>query len=101
MSRLVVLNLGQGNLHEGCARVTAQLGEADNPYRMKFSASLPAAPKIYELYQNWQLVYYAFYQRLSWRLDHEIDDNFEIEEDYVTNISEADIYELCQLLSKK
>ncbi|MGH8000982.1 MAG: AAA-like domain-containing protein [Brasilonema sp.] len=99
MSRLVVLNLGQGNLYEGCTTVTAQLGEADNPYRMKFSASLPAAPKISELYQNWQLVYYAFYQRLSWRLDN--DDNFEIEEDYVTNISEADIHGLCQLLSTK
>ncbi|NMG05813.1 AAA-like domain-containing protein [Brasilonema sp. UFV-L1] len=99
MSRLVVLNLGQGNLHEGCTTVTAQLGEADNPYRMKFSASLPAAPKIFELYQSWQLVYYAFYQRFSWRLDN--DDNLEIEEDYVTNISEADIHGLCQLLSTK
>jgi hypothetical protein len=101
MSRLVVLSLGQGNLHEGCATVTAQLGQADNPYQMKFTASLPAAPKIYELYQTWQSVYYAFYQRLSWRLDNEVDDNFEIEEDCVTNISEADIHGLCKLLSKR
>ncbi|MBP5977375.1 AAA-like domain-containing protein [Brasilonema sp. CT11] len=101
MSRLVVLSLGQGNLHEGCAMVTAQLGEADNPYQMKFTASLPPAPKIYELYQTWQSVYYAFYQRLSWRLDNEVDDNFEIAEDCITNISEADINGLRKLLSKK
>ncbi len=101
MSRLVVLNLGQGNLHDGFASVTAQVGEADNPYLTKFTASLPPAPKIPELYQNWQSVYYAFYQRLSWRLDIEIDDNFEIEEGSVTNISEADINNLCQMLSKR
>ncbi|BAY46206.1 hypothetical protein SAMD00079811_38140 [Scytonema sp. HK-05] len=101
MSRFVVLNLGQGNLHDGFATVTAQLGEADNPYLTKLTASLPAAPKISELYQNWQLVYYAFYQRLSWRLDIEIDDYFEIEEGYVTNISESDMNELCQMLSKR
>ncbi|MBW4630851.1 MAG: AAA-like domain-containing protein [Iphinoe sp. HA4291-MV1] len=102
MSRLVVLSLGQGNLQEGYATVTAQLGEADNPpYWMKFTASLSAAPKISELYQNWQLIYYAFYQRLSWRLGNEIDDNFEIEEGYITNISEADINSLSHLLSKK
>ncbi len=86
MSRLVVLSLGQGNLHDGFASVTAQLGEADNTYQMKFTASLPAAPKIPELYQNWQLVYYAFYQRLSWRLDIEIDDNIENEEGSETKI---------------
>lgn len=101
MSRLVVLNLGQGNLHDGFATVTAQLGEPDNPYLTKFTASLPAAPKIPELYHNWQSLYYAFYQRLSWRLDLDIDDNFEIEESYVTNISETDINDLCQMLSKK
>ena len=94
MSRLVVLSLSQGNLQDGFPAVTVQLGEADNPYRMKFTASLPAAPEISELYRNWQSLYSAFYQRLSLRLGvEEIDDfdDFEIEEGYVTNVSEVDI----------
>ncbi len=104
MSRLVVLSLSQGNLQDGFPAVTVQLGEADNPYRMKFTASLPAAPEISELYRNWQSLYSAFYQRLSLRLGvEEIDDfdDFEIEEGYVTNVSEVDIHELSQRLSQR
>lgn len=105
MSRLVVLSLGGGNLHDGFPTVTAQIGEAENPYRMKFTASLPAAPEITELYRNWQLLYSAFYQRLSLRLGleqiEETDDTFEIEEAFVTNVSEAEIKELCQMLSQR
>ncbi len=101
MSRLVVLSLGQGNLQDGFAIVTAQLGEADNPYRMKFVASLPAAPEIIELYHNWQLLYSALSQRLYWRLEIEKDDNFEIEEAYITNVSEVDITILSQRLSQR
>ncbi|GAB1543541.1 hypothetical protein NUACC21_62160 [Scytonema sp. NUACC21] len=105
MSRLVVLSLGQGNLNDGFAAVTAELGEANNSYRMKITASLPAAPKIFELYRNWQLHYYAFYQRLSgWRLGVETvetDDNFEIEEAGITNVSDVDIINLSQKLSQK
>ena len=105
MSRLVVLSLGQGNLHEGLPTVTAQLGEPDNSYRMKFTASLPAAPEIPELYRNWQSLYRAFYQRHNLRLGiedtEEIDDDFEIEEAYVTNVSEVDLNDLCQQLSSQ
>ncbi len=100
MSRLVVLSLGQGNLHEGLPTVTAQLGEPDNSYRMKFTASLPAAPEIPELYRNWQSLYRAFYQRHNLRLgSEELEDNhddFEIEEAYITNVSEVDLTHLCQ-----
>ncbi len=101
MSRLVVLSLGQGNLGDGFAAVTAQIGKADNPYRMKFTASLPAAPKIPELYRNWQLLYSAFNQRLSCRHHIEIEDEFEIEEAYITNISQVDLTNLSQMLSKR
>ena len=101
----MVLSLGQGNLHEGLPTVTAQLGEPDNSYRMKFTASLPAAPEIPELYRNWQSLYRAFYQRHNLRLGiedtEEIDDDFEIEEAYVTNVSEVDLDDLCQQLSNQ
>lgn len=101
MSRLVVLSLGQGSLRDGFAAVTAQIGEADNPYRMKLTASLPAAPKIPELYRNWQSLYFAFNQRLICRHDIEIDDQFEIEEAYITNVSQVELSNLSQMLSKR
>lgn len=105
MSRLVVLSVGQGNLHDGFPSVTAQLGKANNPYRMKFTASLPAAPEISELYRNWQSLYSALYQRVNLRLGieevKEIDDTFEIEEAYVNNVSEVDIKDLDWQLSTR
>ncbi|HEY9669351.1 MAG TPA: sensor protein Chase2, partial [Coleofasciculaceae cyanobacterium] len=105
MSRLVVLSLGQGNLHEGLPTVTAQLGEPDNSYRMKFTASLPASPEISELYRNWQSLYWAFYQRLGLRIGNEEaeenDDTFEIEEAYITNVSEVDFKDLCHPLTSQ
>ncbi|NMG19264.1 CHASE2 domain-containing protein [Brasilonema bromeliae] len=102
MNRLVVLNLGQGNLYEGFPVVTAYIGEADNLYQMKFSANLPAAREIPELYHHWKSLYSAFYYRPFLRLGvqeiEEIDDTFEIEEDTVTNISEVEIKQLCEQL---
>ncbi|MBW4632425.1 MAG: CHASE2 domain-containing protein [Iphinoe sp. HA4291-MV1] len=102
MNRLVVLSLGQGNLYEGFPVVTAYIGEADNPYRMKFSASLPSAPKIPEIYHRWQSLYSAFYHRPFLRVGveeiDEIDDTFEIEEACITNISQVEIKDLCEQL---
>ncbi|NMG09340.1 CHASE2 domain-containing protein [Brasilonema sp. UFV-L1] len=105
MNRLVVLSLGQGNLYEGFPVVTAYIGEADNLYRMKFSASLPPAPKIPELYHKWKSIYSAFYHRPFLRVGVETiddsddsDDTFEIEEAYITNISEVEIQDLCEQL---
>ncbi len=100
MSRLVVLSLGQGNLEDGFPAVTVQLGEQNNPYGMKFTASLPAAPQIAVIYRNWRSLYSLFHQRLGLRLnvEAEVDDDFEIESDYVTNISEVDLHDLCEQL---
>ncbi|MBW4475538.1 MAG: CHASE2 domain-containing protein [Tolypothrix brevis GSE-NOS-MK-07-07A] len=100
MSRLVVLSLGQGNLEDGFPAVTVQLGEQNNPYGMKFTASLPAAPEISIIYSNWRSLYLLFHKRLGLRLnaEAEVDDDFEIESDYVTNISEVDLHDLCEQL---
>jgi CHASE2 domain-containing sensor protein len=72
---------------------------------MKFTASLPAAPEIPELYRNWQSLYWAFYQRLGLRIGNEEteenDDTFEIEEAYVTNVSEVDFKDSCQPLTSQ
>lgn len=98
MSRLVVLSLGQGNLKDGFNAVTVQLGEQNNPYGMKFSASLPPAPEIRELYRNWRSLYSSFYQRLGLRLNMELDDDLEIEANYITNVSEVELNDLCEQL---
>ncbi|MEM9925349.1 MAG: CHASE2 domain-containing protein [Cyanobacteria bacterium P01_D01_bin.50] len=103
MSSLVVLSLGQGDLYKGFPSVTLHLGEGDNFYTMKFIGSLPPAPDIAHVYQNWRSLYAAFYQRNclnSRELDvDDDDDDFEIDEAYVTNISEVDLADLSYQLS--
>ncbi|MDF5726364.1 MAG: AAA-like domain-containing protein [Rhizonema sp. PD37] len=101
MSRSVVLSLDQGNLREGFANVTVHLEEADNLYRMKLIASLPEAPEIPIIYQKLQLLSSAFYQRLCWRIRSDIEDYFEIEEASITNFSEIEFTELCQVFSER
>ncbi|WP_017315220.1 CHAT domain-containing protein [Mastigocladopsis repens] len=99
MSRLVILSLGQGNLKAGFPFVTAHIWELDNFYQMQFTASLPAAPEIDEMYRKLQSIYSVFYHRLRWSLDiEEIDDVFEIEEAGITNVSDRDINYFCQEL---
>lgn len=105
MSSLVVLSLGQGDLYNGFPAVTLHLGGADNFYTMKFIGSLPPAPEIAHVYQNWRSLYAAFYQTncLSSRkldvIDDDDDDDFEIDEAYVTNVSEVDLADLSYQLS--
>ncbi len=103
MSRVIVLSLGAGNLQDGFPVVTLQLGESNNAYRMKFTGSLPPAPEIAQIYRNWQSLYSAFYQPLTlYRNTEDIDetdDTWEIEEGYITNISQVDIVSLCNQIS--
>jgi hypothetical protein len=107
MSRLVVLSLGGGNLRDGFASVTVQVGEASNPYHMKMTASLPAASILLNVAQYWQALYYAFYQRLDcWRNSSVLwrnrpvldDDELEILEEGVTQVSEIEFLNQSQML---
>jgi CHASE2 domain-containing sensor protein len=95
MSKLVVLSLGNGDLNNGFPAVTAELWEVSNPYPMKFTGSLPAAPDIPELYRAWQLLYCALYSRRGWST------RLEIEQADVTNVSEVDFNDLCLRLSDR
>ncbi|MBW4502073.1 MAG: CHAT domain-containing protein [Scytonema hyalinum WJT4-NPBG1] len=104
MSRLVVLSLGHGDLYAGFPFVTVHIGESDNCYQMKFTASLPAAPEIAESYRKLQSIYSVYYHRLTRFIDtskneDEDDDILEIEEAGITNVSEVDINDFCQRLS--
>lgn len=98
MSKLIVLNLGKGNLHQGFPAVVAQLWQTDAPAPMQFTGGLPAAPQLEHLYQRWQQMYTALYANLGWR-SHDIAD-FEIEEEDITHISQAEFDHLCQELQQ-
>jgi CHASE2 domain/CHAT domain len=104
MSKLVVFNLGRGDLRRGFPSVTVQVWEESIPIAMQFTGSLPAAPELWQLYRRWQLLYQllyeALYPSLDWRrqIDKE-DEEIEIDEEDVTNISSVDFKNLCDDLS--
>ncbi len=95
MSKLVVLNLGQGDLHKGFGNVTVQIGFVNDPRAMEFCATLPAAPEIPQLYRNWQALYSAHYHHYGLPV------RLEIEDTDVTNVGETDLNNLCQQLSHR
>ncbi|MDF5738479.1 MULTISPECIES: CHASE2 domain-containing protein [unclassified Nostoc] len=95
MSKLVVLNLGKGDLYKGFPDVTVQLGFPNDQRAMEFRASLPAAPEISQVYRNWQILYSALYRHYGWSV------RLEIEETDITNFSEVEFNDLCQQLSSR
>ena len=93
MSRLIVLNLGNGDLYNGFPAVSAQLWNYGDRYPIQCRGCLPAAPEISQLYRSWQLLYEALYSRLSPRI--------EIDREGINHISQIDFKDLCQQLSQK
>ena len=55
MSKVIVLNLGNGSVQTGFPFVTAQLKLSGKV--MQFTVSLPALPELVEIYRRWQLCY--------------------------------------------
>jgi WD40 repeat protein/energy-coupling factor transporter ATP-binding protein EcfA2 len=107
MNKSVVINLGSGDLYEGFPRVTTQLRSADHSLPEQYIGSLPAAPELVELYQNWQLIYRSLCSRfqmlapeqsLPAQFTAEEDDELEIGTGLITNISELSFEDLCQQL---
>ncbi|MCU0527741.1 MAG: CHASE2 domain-containing protein [Elainella sp. Prado103] len=62
MSHLVVINLGVGDLQNGCAHVTAQISLMGERYPIQYVGSLPPAPELEYLYHRWQLLYREYYR---------------------------------------
>ena len=96
MSRLVVINLGSGDLQQGCPSITARISQTDDKrHPMQFLGSLPPAPEIDRLYQRWQTLYEAFYHLRSLRTarDFEI-----VSSGVITHFSEGEFRQLCQQL---
>ncbi|MFB2980018.1 CHASE2 domain-containing protein [Microseira sp. BLCC-F43] len=93
MSRLVVLNLANGDLYNGFPAVSAQVWNYGARLPMRCTGCLPAAPEISKLYRSWQLLYEALCSRLCPRIEIEVTD--------VTNVSQIEFRDLCQQLSNK
>ncbi|MDF5712209.1 MAG: CHASE2 domain-containing protein [Nostoc sp. S4] len=105
MTKLVVLNLGKGNLKQGFATVTAQLYNYSNPIPIQFTGSLPAAPELIELYRRWQLLYLLLHEALfpgqRWHRNIASDAEIEIDTEDITNISSVEFSNLCNNLQDK
>nr|RNJ67974.1 MAG: CHASE2 domain-containing protein [Leptolyngbya sp. IPPAS B-1204] len=103
MSQLVILNLGRGSWQQGFPSVTAQVWEsgttAPTHAPTQFTGSLPPAPEIPDLYQQWQLLYQALHRRLG-RLNLGMR-GIELDEMGVTNVSEADFHGISQQLKRE
>jgi CHASE2 domain-containing sensor protein len=95
MSKLVVINLGPGDLQNGCPTVVAQISQAvSDRYPMKCIGSLPPAPELEQLYKQWQLLYREFYRERSSPSTRTIT----IEVGGVTHFSEIEFSDLSQQL---
>ena len=95
-----MLNLGAGNLQNGFPSVTAQVWQGNNKLPEKFTGSLPSAGYLDEICGQWQLVYQALCNRLQFTfrsLDTD-DDELEIMEGSITQVSEITFGQLCQQL---
>ncbi len=105
----ISLAFGRGSLTEGFPMVTAQLWEMDVPLPQQFVGQLPPFPDLLNSLQQWQTVYLALAQRLQLgrqqaegiRSFDEDDDDFEIEEDAVTHVSQVSFEDLSQRLQRQ
>ncbi|MGB3756289.1 MAG: CHAT domain-containing protein [Rivularia sp. (in: cyanobacteria)] len=109
MIHSVGINLGYGNLYEGFPVVTVKLWELNNPRPQQFVGSLPAASVLIDLYRNWRLIYQNLCDRLSptasvYRLPRSIinldDDELEIDQSDITNVSVVDFQDLSEELKR-
>lgn len=104
MSSCIILNLGLGNVTEGCRNVTAKFIPAAGQVTTQCRGSLPPAPHLAKLYRNWQLLYKAFYrwqgrpssQGGASTLTREI----AFKAGGLTNFSEVEFRDLCQQLKQ-
>ncbi len=108
MSKLVVLNLGKGNLKDGFDSAIAQIYERNeevNLFSIQFTGSLPPAPEITEFYRRWQILYNLLYEslipNLNWRQELDLDAEIEIESEDITNISTIEFHHLCEDLKHR
>ncbi|MDY6783665.1 MAG: CHASE2 domain-containing protein [Cyanobacteriota bacterium] len=99
MSQFVIINLGQGNWQTGFPTVIARIGTTGRSTAIQSKGSLPPAPELAELYNQWQKLYQALSQQL--RLRRSLKLEFEDDEDYLPQVSRAEFDRLSQQLEDK
>jgi CHASE2 domain-containing sensor protein len=105
MSKLVILNLGKGNLNSGFPFVTLQIQDQVCQRWWQFQGSLPANSIIGELYSRWQLLYQLFYEsraiNISLRHPLEPDIGIKIDNTDITNFSDVEFSDACNQLQQQ
>ncbi|MBP5974554.1 CHAT domain-containing protein [Brasilonema sp. CT11] len=102
MSKSVVINLGNGDLNNGFPNVTARLWSSGKSLAQQFVGSLPPAPSLVQLLHNWQSNYKNICGRQQLRsLLIEEDDELQIDEDGLTNVSVVSFDDVCQKIQRK
>ena len=91
MSKVVVINLGSGDLLNGFPQVTAQMWGTVFSFSEQTVGYLPPAADLVELYQSWQSIYRCLCDRQALRSSAlvEKDTALEINEAGITNVSQA------------
>lgn len=85
----VIINLGSGNLNEGCPEITTQVIPSNGYPSTQIRGSLPPDLGLAELYRQWQLLYREYYQETR---------AIEIDNSGVTHFSEIEFRDLCEQL---
>lgn len=101
MTKLVVINLGSGDLFSGFPQVTARLWTEGSSMPEQFLGELPPAPGLVEQYRYWQAIYRCLCIRQSLRSGVliEAEDELEIDQIGITNVSQFNFNEVCQQFS--
>ena len=105
MSQLIVLKLGIGNWQQGLPSVIVQLWHTNTATPMLQSiGSLPPAPELAALYERWRSLYQALSHRFNWRQAQSSSiqpSPIEIEDEGVTNVSQAAFDQICQQMKQQ
>jgi CHASE2 domain-containing sensor protein len=89
----IIINLGKGNLSDGCNNILVQLFDRERHYVRQFNGSLPAAPELAQLHHQWQLGYRAYYQDRVVRIG--------LLQSEGMRYSEANFKQVCQQISEQ
>ncbi len=95
MIKLIILNLGKGNLEKGFPQVKANLSDGSASPIWQGHSSLPSSPDLVSTYKRWKLLYNALIKRLNFS------PRIEITQQAITQVSEVDFQKLSQQLKIK
>jgi CHASE2 domain-containing sensor protein len=92
MIKIIILNLGKGNLDRGFSQVKASLANERTSPIWQSESSLPASPVLVATYKKWKLLYQALIKRLN------LSPRIEIIDRSIGQVSQVDFQQLSQQL---